>query len=420
MNNSRVKSRHVMPTSGQPWSVLQEQLIELKHRDVDWQRGRAAVFVHYAGHEALDVAKKAYALYFSENGLGKRAFPSLDKLERDVVDMGLALLQGGPKADGFMTTGGTESIFMAVKAARDLFRETHGPDGVAQIVLPVSAHPAFDKAAHFLGLKTIRTPLNDDFCADPKAMEKALTDNTAMIVGSAPAYPHGVIDPIEKIASLASRHKIWMHVDACVGGYFAPFVRMLGHNLPAFDFSVAGVSSISADLHKYGYAAKGASTLFFADKSLATYAEYSFENWPRGTYHTQTLVGTRPGGAIAAAWAVMHHLGIEGYMRVAREIILCRQALEHGLQSMGLSIWGKPMLSIMAWGSESLDIAQIGQGLSQRGWLVGYLNQPPGIHLMLNATHLDRVNEYLNDVQASLQEAGSHPSSNKGSPGVVY
>ena len=409
-----------MPVSGIPWDALQEQLIELKSNDVDWARGKAAVFVHYAGEKALSVAKQAYALYFSENGLGKRAFPSLERLERDVIDMGLDLLNGPPSSTGFMTTGGTESIFMAVKAARDRFLTVRHPSRTPEIILAQSAHPAFDKAAHFLRLKTIRTPLSEEFCADPSEFQKHINENTAMIVGSAPAYPHGVIDPIESLAGLAQEHAIWMHVDACVGGYFAPFVRMLGVDLPEFDFNVPGVSSISADLHKYGYTAKGASTLFFVDASLAKYADYHFEDWPRGVYHTQTLVGTRPGGAIAAAWAVMNYLGIDGYKEVARRITDCREYLQDELRNRGFSVWGDPKLSILAWGHEDRNkITLIGDSLSKSGWLVGYLTAPPGIHLMLNATHPDSVHDYLRDIDNAINGQSNTKNPDR-PPNAVY
>lgn len=412
--------RYQMPVSGTPWEVLEKELNCLKSNDIDWKHGKAAVFVHYAGEQALAIAKQAYTMYFSENGLGKRAFPSLEKLERDVIDMGLGLLNAPASATGFMTTGGTESIFMAVKAARDRFQTRHGQSRTPEILLARSAHPAFDKAAHFMGLKAIRTPLSSEFCADPAVFERYINHNTAMIVGSAPAYPHGVIDPIDQLATLSEQHNIWMHVDACVGGYFAPFVRMLGVDLTPFDFSVSGVSSISADLHKYGYAAKGASTLFFADPTLARYADYFFDSWPRGTYHTQTLVGTRPGGAIAAAWAVMNFLGIDGYKKVAQQITTCRQSLQDGLRDMGFNIWGDPKLSILAWGNDDQSkVHSVGNSLAANGWLVGYLTEPPGIHLMLNATHPDSLHDYLRDVRTALRSKGtSGPSGTTNEAGL--
>jgi sphinganine-1-phosphate aldolase len=400
-----------LPDKGIPWPEIQAQMKDASARDVDWRHGRAPMFIHYAGEDVLEVAKQAYLMYFSENGLGPRAFASLATFEAEVVSMGLSLLHAGEGARGAMTTGGTESIFLAVKCARDRAATQRpaaragGGGAMPQIVLPFSAHPAFDKAAHFMGLSTIRVPLRADFTADAQAMERAITPDTVMLVGSAPAYPHGVMDPITQIAAIAQARGIWMHVDACVGGYFAPFARKLGYAVEAFDFGVDGVTSISADLHKYGYAAKGASTLFFRDSATFAYMAYFFDNWPRGQYMTNTLVGTRAGGAIAAAWAVMNYLGEEGYLRVTERIIATRRAIEDGLRPMGLRALGRPELSILAYGSPEHDMGAIGKSLGRRGWLVGHVTQPSGIHMMLNLTHEPIVGEYITAVSESVVES---------------
>ncbi len=394
-----------LPDHGTSWDELRGRMEEAGRHDADWRGGRLPMFIHYAGDDVLDVAKQAYLMYFSENGLGPRAFASLDRFEKDVVAMGLGLLHGGPDARGAMTTGGTESIFLAVKCARDrALARRPGSSGRPQILMARSAHPAFDKAAHFLGLEPVRTPLDEDFRADPAAMRAALTPDTAMVVGSAPSFPHGVVDPIPELAALAREHGTWMHVDACVGGYFAPFARELGADIPDFDFAVEGVTSISADLHKYGYTAKGASTLFFADPEAFALMGYAFDDWPRGQYFTHTLVGTRAGGAIAAAWAVMNYLGRDGYLRVAQRVLNVRRSMQAGLDAMGLPTIGRPELSIFAFGSPQRDMGAIGRGMGARGWTVGYVNDPPGIHHMLNLTHEPVVQQYLSDMAAVLMD----------------
>jgi glutamate/tyrosine decarboxylase-like PLP-dependent enzyme len=235
-----------------------------------------------------------------------------------------------------------------------------------------------------------------------------------MLVGSAPAYPHGVMDPITEIAAIAQARKIWMHVDACVGGYIAPFAQKLGYAVAPFDFSVPGVRSISADLHKYGYAAKGASTLFFADPESFSHMAWGFDNWPRGQYMTNTLVGTRAGGAIASAWAVMNYLGEEGYLRITERVLATRRAIEAGVQKLGMHTLGRPELSIVAYGSKAHDVGLVGQGLLARGWLTGYVKEPAGIHLMLNLTHEPVVGQYLDDLAAAIAEADA-----KGGAGSV-
>ena len=399
------QARMTLRSEGLPWSELEPQMKAAGQHDVAWRDGRAPAFIHFAGDDVLEIAKRAYLMYFSENGLGMRAFGSLAKFESEVVAMGLSMLGGSDDARGAMTTGGTESIFLAVKAARDAAAGIRTIDGRPTIVLARSAHPAFDKAAHFLGLDTVRTPLRADYTADPEAMAAAITPRTVMVVGSAPAYPHGVMDPIGAIASVATARGVWMHVDACVGGYFAPFARRLGVPIEPFDFSVPGVTSISADLHKYGYAAKGASTLFFADAASFAHMAWSFDDWPRGQYMTNTLVGTRAGGAIAAAWAVMNYLGEAGYLRITGRVLATRRALEAGLKPLGFHVLGRPELSILAFGSESHDIAAVGKAMTARGWLTGFVKEPAGIHQMLNLTHEPVVGRYLADLAESVDEA---------------
>ncbi len=395
---------------GTPWPELQAQMLDAAKDDVDWRNGRVPMFIHYAGDDVLEVAKKAYLMYFSENGLGLRAFRSLAGFETEVVQMGLGLLHGNADARGAMTTGGTESIFLAVKAARDLAQARDPRSGRPQIVMARSAHPAFDKAAHFMGLDIVRTPLQADYRADPAAMAEAITPQTVMVVGSVPAYPHGVIDPIGELAALAQSRGLWMHVDACVGGYFAPFAKQLGANVPDWDFAVPGVTSISADLHKYGYAAKGASTLFFSDAESFAGMGWSFDNWPRGQYFTHTLVGTRAGGAIAAAWAVMKYLGEDGYLRITERVLATRRALQHGAAELGLPTLGDPQLSILAYGCPDHDVPAVSRAMTARGWVMGHVTEPPGIHHMLNLTHEPVVGRYLADLSDAL--AGARLSRN--------
>ena len=393
-----------LPQQGRSWNELDGEMDEARKGDVDWRRGRVGVYIHYAGDEVLDVAKKAYLKFFSENGLGPRAFPSLARFEADVIAMSLGLLNGGAEACGAMTTGGTESIFLAVKSARDWARVERPGIVRPQIVVPQTAHPAFNKAADWLGIDVRLVAIGPDFRADAQAMAAEIGPDTIMLVGSAPAYPHGVMDPIPEIAAVALEHGLWMHVDACVGGFIAPFARKLGEQIGEFDFAVPGVVSMSADLHKYGYAAKGASTVLYRDAKAFAFQAYTFSDWPRGLYSTNTLVGTRAGGAIAAAWAVMNYLGEDGYLAITRRILDTRQAIADGVTKLGFDVWGRPRLSIMTYGSRELDIGQVADRLSTRGWFVGRLVEPPGIHLMLNLTHEPIVGEYLADLDWAANE----------------
>jgi sphinganine-1-phosphate aldolase len=404
---------NTLSEAGITWPELEEQLRLAGARDADWRGGRVPMYIHYAGDDVLEVAKKAYLMYFSENGLGLRAFGSLAQFESEVVAMALGLLHGDSQARGAMTTGGTESIFLAVKAARDQAKARRPQMAVPEILMARSAHPAFDKAAHFMGCKPIRIPLKTDYTADVEAIAAAMTPDTVMVVGSVPAFPHGVVDPIAELAAAASAQGVWMHVDACVGGYFVPFAQQLGVSIPDWDFKVPGVTSISADLHKYGYTAKGASTLFFRDAESFKGMGWYFDQWPRGQYFTNTLVGTRAGGAIAAAWAVMRYLGQSGYRRIAERVLVTRQAYQDGAAALGLPTIGNPKLSIVAYGSPEHDIAAIGAGLAKRGWVVGNVTEPAGFHHMLNLTHEPVVGRYMADLAEAMREAPTQKTPRK-------
>ena len=375
--------------------------------DARWWDLRTAVFVFHAGDDVLEVAKSAYAMYQSENGLGAgSAFPSLARMEADVVSIGLDLLNAPDGACGDMTSGGSESIFLALKACRDQARANGTDTRNMHVLMPRSAHPAFDKAAAYLDLEVLRVPVGPDYRADVAAMATAASENTLMIVGSAPCFPYGVIDPIEELGELAVAREVWLHVDACVGGYFIPFARMNGVDLPPFDFSVPGVRSISADLHKYGYAAKGASTLFHRCEEQREFQVFSCDTWPVGTMTTPTAAGTRPGGAIASAWAVLHYLGEDGYREKAGRVVRTRERLEAAIAATGeLRVVGSPKLGLIAYASDGLDIHAVGDHLSGQGWFSPRLDEPPAIHLMLSPEHDRVIDQYIADMRAALRFA---------------
>ena len=395
---------HSLPEQGEPWAATRDRMVAMAAGDVKWRDGKAAVYVFNAGEDVERVQKEAYAMFASENGLGPAAFPSLARMEREVVGSGLALLNAPDGAAGSMTSGGTDSILMAVKAARDFARKVRGVVGPLNLVLPWSAHPAFDKACLVMEIEVRRTPLKD-YLADPVAMEAAVDAATIMIVGSAPCFPYGLIDPIGALGELAQRRDLWLHVDACVGGYIAPFVRMNGGEVPPFDFEVPGVRSMSADLHKYGYCAKGASTVFFRSEDLKKHMIFEVGDWPAGTMITPTLAGTRPGGAIAAAWAVMQVLGVDGYRAKHGQVTKAREIIEAGVRARGFSVIGAPQLGILAFTREDVDCLAILGRLYERGWVTGAISQPRGLHLMLSPVHLSVTDRYLEDLDWATQAA---------------
>ncbi len=393
-----------LPEKGMNRSELQSELAARGANDAKWRDGKTAVYVFNAGPEVEGVQKEAYSAFMSENGLGPLAFPSLAQMEKDVVSMGLGLLHGPEGSTGAITSGGTDSITMAMKTARDYAR-SKGHSGPANIVLPQSAHLAFDKAAHLMDVEVRRVPLKEDgsYEADPAAMADALDSQTIMMVGSAPNFPHGIIDPIEALSDVAVEKGVWLHVDACVGGYFAPFARMNGVPVPPFDFELPGVRSMSADLHKYGYAAKGASTVLFRSEDLYQHMPFDMAGWSGAPMKTPTLAGTRPGGAISAAWAVMNFLGVEGYRELQGKVCAAREAVEEGLRARGFEILGKPMLGLIAFRHPELHAFAIYGEIYRRGWFTSVTKEPPSLHLMLSPKHVDVVGQYLADLDAACE-----------------
>jgi sphinganine-1-phosphate aldolase len=393
-----------MPDKGRDWADVRQEMITRGGGDARWRDGRTAVYVFNAGHDVEQVQQEAYTLYMAENGLGPLAFPSLAQMEKEVIGMGLGLLHGPEGSTGAMTSGGTDSITMAMKTARDYARAQGKPREGQNVVLPQSAHLAFDKAAHLMDIEIRRVPLKTDrsYEADPAAMGEAVDAATVMMVGSAPNFPHGIIDPIAELGEVAAKKGVWLHVDACVGGYFAPFARMNGVPVPAFDFEVPAVHSMSADLHKYGYCAKGASTVLFRSEELYNYMPFDMAGWSGAPMKTPTLAGTRPGGAISAAWGVMNTLGVEGYKRLQGQVCATREKIAEGVNRLGFEIVGNPMLGLMAFSHPDVHAFAVYGEIFRRGWFTSVTKEPPSLHLMLSPKHAVVADVYLADLEASL------------------
>ena len=391
------------PDHGIPRDELRSRLREAISRDADWRGGKIWSLVYFAGDDVAEVLKEAYTTAFYTNGLGPGAFKSLKKFESEVIAMTVDLLRY-PDAAGNMTSGGTESILMAVKSARDWGRAEKGITQ-PQIVVPVTAHPAFDKSANYLGVEIVHTPLRADLRADVEAMRDATTENTVLVAGSAPCYPFGVIDPISGIAVLAKERGVCCHVDACLGAYLLPFVERLGYSVRPWDFRVEGVTSISADLHKYGFSARGASTILYRDAELRRHQFFATSDWPGGLYGSPTLAGSRPGGAIAAAWAVLNYLGVDGYTRLARDIMDTTTALIDGINRIqGLKVLGQPDMSVFAFNSDSVDIHAVADQLNAAGWHPDQQQLPPSLHCMVTPAHKDVARPFLADLKRAVDD----------------
>src|SRR5258706_2433061 len=323
-------------------NAILDALIAKRARDARWQDGRTFGMVFDGGPEVREVAEAVAAMFLHENALNTAAFPSLAEIQSEVVDACVEMFHGSPHAAGFMTSGGTESVLMAVKAARERARAERGITE-PEMVVAESAHAAFHKAAHYFGVKLHKVPVRSDFRADVSAMAEHVNDHTALVVASAPQYPQGVIDPIPELAGLATSVGASMHVDACMGGFVLPFMELNGEQVSPWDFRVAGVTTISADIHKLGYAPKGASVLVHRTKELRRYQTFVFDDWLGGLYASPGMQGSRPGLPMATAWAVMHRLGVDGYRRLTRLTIDATRQLVNGVRAIpGLAILRDP------------------------------------------------------------------------------
>lgn len=412
-----------LPASGLPRDEILDRLDEMKSNDVRWRDGRAFTLAYHAGDDVVAVAEEAYRRFSTENALNTDAFPSLRQLQADVVAIVGDWLQAGPDGAGYMTTGGTESLLMAVKAARERGRKERGITS-PNVVLPTSAHAAFEKGCYYFGLESRRIPVGPDWKADPDAMAAAIDDDTVLVVGSAPQYPQGVIDPIPAIAALAAERDINCHVDACMGGVTLTYLARLGHDVPPWNFEVPGVTSISVDLHKYGYTAKGASVIMHRSKQLRSYQTFLTDNWLGGFYGSSGVLGTKSGGSMGAAWAVMHYLGDDGYRRVTAAAHQACTDLTAALDAMPeLTLLARPeatLLAIVATDPSQLDVYAVADALWRRGWYVDRQGPPPSLHCTVNAVHDGKIPSFVADLRAALDEVlAASTTGDQGAYGTV-
>ncbi len=378
-------SRFRMPIQGAHWIDLRREVHGLKTGDLDWTHG--AFYYHWPepGGDVHAAAMAVSNLFFNDQWLGKYNQPSFNRLLAELEGMVLDILEAPEGAHCCLTTGGTESIILAMNTARDWAAAERPSRGKPQILLPRSAHPAFNKAAAFLGLEAVRVPQGPEWRADVGAMARAVTPDTIAIVGSAPSWPHGLVDPIPAIAALAREHGLWCHVDACIGGFLLPFYRAAGAAVPGWELAIEGVRSMSADLHKFGFTPHGMSSLTLKQGEDRRFLQFSFDGWPCGTYATESMVGTRPARAAAAAWATMRRLGREGYVERARRTLATTKRLVDGLADIGqLQPLAPPEAGILLVTAPAIDVFAVSAGLKQRGFPHGRVQEPEGLHFTMN------------------------------------
>jgi len=400
-------------------SILDELAAMASEEDRIADRGRVSGSIYHGDHDHYRFLAEAFRLFAHANVLQRDMYPSATKLEAEIVAMTASMLHG-EDACGVITFGGTESLINPMLAYRDRARAEKGITE-PEVIVPVTAHVALDKAAHLLGIKLIKAPLGDDWRADTKWIRAHVTPNTVALVGSAPNYAHGVIDPIEELSDIALDHGLGLHVDGCLGGFILPWGERLGRSIPRFDFRVPGVTSISADTHKYGYALKGTSVLLYRDAALRKYQYFTHPDWPGGIYFSPGLSGSRSGGVVAAAWAAMVSLGERGYMEIADAIFKTADVIRRGVEAIPeLEVIGDPTF-LVAFRARDLDIYHVNDHLIDNGWRLNALQLPAALHFCVTRpnTAPGVADAFVGDLREAVEYA-KHPSRPSPRSGALY
>jgi sphinganine-1-phosphate aldolase len=400
-----------IPDRGKSKKEILKTLQGYKQDDLDWRSGRVMGYVYYPGEKAEELINEAYVMYLPENGLDPLTYPSLLRLENEIISMVADLLQGDKEVVGNFTTGGTESIMLALKTARDWAREHKPHIKEPEMVLPITAHAAFYKAAHYLDVKPVIVPVNDEsFRVEAHSMRERITDNTILIVASAPSYAHGVVDPIPEIGALAREKDILFHVDSCVGGIHLSYMRKLGYDVPQFDLSVPGVTSLSVDLHKYGYAAKGASIILYKNRDIRKKMLFACSRWPGYTVINPTVLSSKTGGPLAAAWAILNYLGDEGYRKIVDEVMKATRLLIDGINNIeGLKVHGDPDMCMFSFKStsEKINVYRLADEMKLKGWMLQPQfkrdNSPANLHISMNHSSVPKAKALLADLEETVK-----------------
>eukprot|EP01102_Stenamoeba_stenopodia_P012414 TRINITY_DN3922_c0_g1_i1.p1 TRINITY_DN3922_c0_g1~~TRINITY_DN3922_c0_g1_i1.p1 ORF type:complete len:554 (+),score=114.04 TRINITY_DN3922_c0_g1_i1:90-1751(+) len=415
-----------IPTNGLSREDLQRRMRCLKERDVRPQDGQCWAYTYLTllkDHEEL--VTEAHNLFMHENALNPMAFPSLRSFETEIVSMTKTMLHGDAHSVGTLTSGGTESLLLAIKAYRDYAREVRPHITEPEMIMPTTAHVALEKAGHYFGVKIVHVPPRKDLRADVEAMRRAINKNTILLVCSAPQYPHGVIDPVEDLSRVALEHNLPLHVDSCIGGFLLPWAEKLGYPIPKFDFRVKGVTSISADLHKYGYAPKGASCLVFRDSQLRRHQFFVYTQWPGGLYGSPSLLGTRGGGSIAGAWASLVNLGEKGFMELAEVIMKTSKKLQSGINAIeGLRVLSTPDGSLISFEStqpSSVNVFAVADVMEKKyGWHMERQPNPDSVHLTVMPPHASVADRFLSQLSESVVIVRNDPNKSREGSAAMY
>jgi glutamate/tyrosine decarboxylase-like PLP-dependent enzyme len=401
--------------------ILREMQALREHEEAHWKEGFVSGAVYHGDAEHIEFLNRVYAINSQSNPLHADVWPSATKFEAEIVSMCADMLGGeGRDVCGTVSSGGTESIMLAMKTYRDWARETKGVTR-PEMIAPVTAHAAFDKASQYFGIKMVKIPVDANSRADVNAARRAVNRDTVVIVGSAPSFPHGAIDPIEELSELARRYKIGFHTDACLGGFVLPWAEKLGYPVPPFDFRLPGVTSISVDTHKFGYAAKGTSVILYRDREFRHYQYYTTTEWPGGLYFSPTFAGSRPGALSASCWAALTSIGASGYMEATKKILETADYIKNEIRQIPeLRLIGDPLF-VIAFASDSLDIYKALDFMTRKKWSLNGLHKPSCMHICVTLRHTQPgVKErFISDLKSAVAHVKCHPEE-KGSMAPVY
>jgi sphinganine-1-phosphate aldolase len=404
--------------------------------DVLGDSGKVSGSLYLGDHEQYSFLTEVFEKFAHANVLQRDMYPSSTKFEGEIVAMTAAMLGGDASTVGVLTSGGSESLMNPMLVYRERGLATKGITA-PEVIIPDSAHVALDKACHYFGIKLLRAPLRDDFLVDVDWVRDHVTPNTVALVGSAGSYPYGLIDPIAELGQIALEHDLGLHVDGCLGGFLLPWIARLGVKVPAFDFRVPGVTSMSADTHKFGYALKGTSVLLYRDAELRRYQYFTFPDWPGGLYISPGMSGSRSGGLIAAAWAAMLTTGEQGYLAAAADIHATAQKIKSAVQQQPeLRVYGEDPTFLVAFGAaasagpasedgkevkEGIDIFLVNDLLTSRGWRMNPDQLPAGLHFCVTRpnTRPGIAEEFARDLAAGVAYAKAHHGE-PASSGALY
>jgi glutamate/tyrosine decarboxylase-like PLP-dependent enzyme len=411
-----------LPETGRSRADILRDMESLRAREEEtWKDGFISGAVYHGDAEHIEFLNQVYAIHSQSNPLHADVWPSATKFEAEIVAMTAHMLGGeGQDVHGTVTSGGTESILLAMKTYRDWARETKGVTH-PEMIVPVTAHAAFDKASQYFNIETVHIPVDSDFRANVNAARRALNRNTIVIVGSAPSFPHGAIDPIQELSELARRHGIGFHADACLGGFVLPWAERLGYPVPPFDFRLPGVASMSVDTHKYGYAAKGTSVILYRGQDLRHYQYYTIADWPGGLYFSPTFAGSRPGALSAACWAALTSIGAQGYLDATKKILATADLIKQGVREIPeLRVLGDPLF-VIAFASDTLDVYKVMEAMSRKKWSLNGLHKPTCVHLCVTLRHTQPgvAERFVEDLREAVAYVKSHPEE-KGRMAPVY